>query len=79
MTTATAFHEKSPLTLSPEEVQELAYLKSEDEPELILDNDDDFEIPAEPPDGSWVDVLLACPGPLEIPPRSRHCTPPLEL
>jgi len=80
MSTATASYEKSPLTLSPEEVQELPYLKSEDEPKLILDDNDDFEIPAEPPDdGGWFDVWISCPGSFEIPPRSRHCTPPLEL
>jgi len=74
-----AVYENQPLSL-PRKEQEDASLKWEDEPRLVFDDDDDFEIPAEPPDdGSWVDVLLACPYPLEIPPRSRHCTPPLEL
>jgi len=80
MTTATASYEKSRLTLSPEEVQELPYLKSEDEPELILDDDDDFEIPSEPPDeGSWFDIWVACPYPFEVPRNRDPIPPPLEM
>jgi len=80
MPTATASYKKSPITLSPEEVQELFCVDPSEKPELIFD-DDEIVIGAPLPEGaeSLVDILLACPGPLEIPPRSRHCTPPLEL
>jgi|GEM_PF-1114918 len=77
MTTATAHYKKSPVTLSPDEMQELANLQLEDEPALVFDGDDDFEIPKTPPDnGEWLEVLLACPYPFEIPPRSKELPPP---
>jgi len=81
MTPTAALYDDAPLTLLHEEQEDTSQKwEAEDEAPLILE-DDEFEIDHDnpPDDGSWIETLFACPYPFEIPPRSKHCTPPIEL
>jgi len=78
MTTATASYQKGLSTLPPEEVHDLFRVEPREVSGLIFD-DDEIVIEAPLPEGAegLVDILLACPYPFEIPPRSRELPPPV--
>jgi len=66
MSTATALYENGQITLPPE-VQELMNLSPKEELSLICDDDEIVIRRAPKNNGSWVDILLACPCPFEVP------------
>jgi AbrB family looped-hinge helix DNA binding protein len=67
--------------LIPKAVREQIQLEAGDDFDVMVEDDDTIVLrrtSAESEPG-WLEVLMACPGPLEIPEREKEDSPPLEL
>lgn len=65
----------------PKEVLEESGLQLGDHLEIFVEEDGEIILRKKPSeeDGSWVEVLLQCPGPLEIPERQKDYKAPIEF
>ncbi len=65
----------------PSAVREQMHLEPGQDFEVFIDDEDTITLRriGRPPNRGLVDHLLACPFPLEIPPRSKDFTKPISL
>ncbi len=65
----------------PKSVRDQLQLQAGDDFDVMVEDDDTIVIrrAAHESEKGWLELLLACPGPLEIPEREKEDSPPLEL
>jgi AbrB family looped-hinge helix DNA binding protein len=64
----------------PQSLREQLNLRPGDDFDVRIDEDEIILRRAAPTSGrNWVDTLLACPFPFEVPEREKDDSPPLEL
>ncbi|HEV7403068.1 MAG TPA: AbrB/MazE/SpoVT family DNA-binding domain-containing protein [Chthoniobacteraceae bacterium] len=64
----------------PQSVRDQLNLQPGDDLNIIVDEDEIILRRVAPESGrDWVDTLLACPYPFEVPEREKDDSPPLEL
>jgi AbrB family looped-hinge helix DNA binding protein len=64
----------------PQSVRDQLHLQPGDDLDIIVEEDEIILRRVAPPSGGdWLDTLLACPYPFEVPEREKDDSPPLEL
>lgn len=64
----------------PQTVRDQLHLQPGDDLDIIVDEDEIILKRVTPrSEGDWLDTLLACPYPFEVPEREKDDSPPLEL